>query len=172
MTFGTAQRGTQHAMGVAGDAGYTPRWRVIGACVVAKGKDGRNQHCYAGDTLDWLSDDEAERFTRLKLVEPIGADAQDATAAAVDAPAQPVDLDLNTEDSDAPAADSDAVAECIGVLERLQVPTRAGAPAARTALRGNGFRYSNAVVAAAVKRRKSLSGTAADDDEEFAVVVM
>jgi hypothetical protein len=40
-------------------------------------------------------------------------------------------------------------------------------------LRGNDFRYSNAVVAAAVKRRKALSGTAetAEAAEDFEVVV-
>jgi hypothetical protein len=60
------------------------------------------------------------------------------------------------------------------IAARLQVPTTTGAPAARTALRGNGFRFSNSVVAAAVKHRKSLSGTATEaDDEKFeeAVVV-
>lgn len=94
--------------------------------------------------------------------------AQDAITAAAGAPAEPVDLDA--EDTlDAPA-DSDAVSECVATLARLQVPPTAGAPACRTALRGNDFRYSNAVVAAAVKRRKGLSGTAADD-EDFAVVV-
>ena len=70
------------------------------------------------------------------------------------------------------APDSGAVDGCIATLARLQVPATAGAPAARTALRGNGFRYSNAVVAAAVKRRKGLSAAATDaDDEEFEVVV-
>jgi hypothetical protein len=160
MTFGLANRSKMHAMGVADDAVYTPRWRVIAACVVAKGKDGRNQHCYVGDTLDWLSDDEAARFMRFKLVEPIDADAQDATA--TDAPAEQVD--------DAPA-DSDAVDECIATLARLHVPTTAGAPACRTALRGNQYRYSNAVVAAAVKRRKGLSA-AATDAEDFETVVL
>jgi hypothetical protein len=171
MTYGLAQRNTQHSMGVA-DAVYTPRWRVTGSLVIAKGTDGRGQYAYGGDTLDWLSDEQAAHLLRHKLVEPIDADAQAATTAAVDAPAQPLDPDRDAEDSDAPAADSDAVAECIGVLEQLQVPATVGAPAARTALRGNGFRFGNAVVAAAVKRRK-LSRTATDaDDEQFEAVVM
>jgi hypothetical protein len=64
------------------------------------------------------------------------------------------------------------ILECVGTLVRLQVPTSAGPPACRTALCGNGFRYSNGVVAAAVKHRK-LSRTATDaDDEGFAVVVL
>jgi hypothetical protein len=113
--------------------------------------------------LDWLSDDEAARFTRFKLVERIDADATPS--------AEPVDLD--TEDSDATTPDSDAVGECVATLARLLVPTTAGAPACRTALRGNGFRYSNSVVASAVKRRKGLAGTAedADDAEDFELVV-
>jgi|SRR5271156_738526 len=156
MSFDTARRGSTHVLGDSG-GGFVPRWRVIAACAVAKGKDGRNHHTYHGDVIDWLSDDEAARFVALKLVEPIDADAQD-------------DLD-DTEDTDADPAHSDAVDECISTLARLQVPTTAGAPAARTALRGNGFRYSNAVVAAAVKHRK-LSRTATNaDDDEFAVVV-
>ncbi len=108
-------------------------------------------------------------FLRMGLVERIDADPQDAIAAAADAPAEPVDLDAE-DPLDGPAPDTDAVLECVSTLARLQVPTTAGAPAARTSLRGNGFRYSNTVIAAAVKRRK-LSETAADD-EDFAVVVV
>lgn len=72
MSFGTAARSTMHAMGT-GNPVYTPVWRVTAACVVAKGQDGRNQHCYRGDTLDWLSDEQAAHFTRFKLVERIEA---------------------------------------------------------------------------------------------------
>jgi hypothetical protein len=130
------------------------------------------QHRYGGDVLDWLNDKQQAHFLRMGLVERVDADAQDAIAPAADAPAEPVDLDADDEDTvDAPA-DSDAVLECVGTLARLQVPTTAGAPAARTALRGNGFRYSNAVVAAAVKQRKGLSQTVIDaDDEGFETVV-
>jgi hypothetical protein len=52
------------------------------------------------------------------------------------------------------------VAECVKILDRLYVPVTAGAPAARTALRGNNSKFSNAVIAASVKARK-LSATAA-----------
>jgi hypothetical protein len=69
------------------------------------------------------------------------------------------------------APDNVAVDECVATLARLQVPATAGAPTARTALRGNGFRFGNDVVAAAVKQRKSsLSGTSADEEEAFEVV--
>lgn len=104
-------------------------------------------------------------------MEKIDADAQDPITFAAGASAEPVGLG-GDEDSDVAAPDSDAVDECVATLARLQVTTTAGPPAARPALRGNGFRFGNAVVAAAVKRRK-LSGTAADaDDEEFESVVM
>jgi hypothetical protein len=109
---------------------------------------------------------------RLGLIERISADTQGAVVDAADAPAEHADLD-DTADTDAGPADCGAVNECIGVLDRLQVPITAGAPAARTALRGNGFRYSNAVVAAAVKHRKELSRTVRDADAEtFEVVVV
>lgn len=170
MSFGTAQRGTQHAMG-ATDGVFVPRYRITSPLVIAKGLDGLNRHCYQGDVLGYLNDEQREHFLRLGLVERIGADAQGTITAAADAPAERIDLD-DTADTDTGPADTGAVDECIGVLDRLQVPTTAGAPAARTALRGNGFRFGNAVVAAAVKRRK-LSGTATDDDdEEFESVVM
>ena len=170
MTFGLAGRNTRHIMGFTTDPVYVPRWRVTCALVAAAGADGRLQHCYGGDTLDGLNDEQREHFLRLNLVERIDADTQDAIATAADAPAEPVDLDADEDTLDAATPDGDAVDECVATLARLQVPTTSGAPAARAALRGNGFRYSNAVVAASVKRRKSLSGTAGDD-EDFAVVV-
>jgi hypothetical protein len=169
MSYGLAQRSRVHVLGESGGE-FVPRWRVVAPCVLAKGMDNRLQHCYGGDLLDWLSDEQAAHFMRLNLVERIDTDPQDAIAAADDAPAEPVDLDLDT---DTPTPDTDAVDECVATLARLQVPTAAGAPACRTALRGNGFRYSNAVVASAVKRRKELFGSEADAEaaEDFEVVV-
>lgn len=156
---------------------FTPVWRVTAPLIIAKGCDARLRHCYQGDVLDWLDDEQRDHFLRMGLVARINAAPQDAIAAAAhapvpnDAPAEPVDLDEGT--LDAPAADSGAVDECVGTLACLQVPTTSGAPAARAALRGNGFRFSNAVVAAAVKHRKELSRTGTNaDDEQFAVVVV
>jgi hypothetical protein len=136
--------------------------------VHAKGADGRLRQCLHGACLDWLNPVQEAHFLRMGLVERIAADEQAAIAA--DAPVVPVDLESD-EDEDAPAPEaSGAVDECVATLARLQVPTTAGAPTARTALRGNGFRFGNDVVAAAVRQRKSsLSGTSADD-EEFEVV--
>jgi hypothetical protein len=171
MSFGTAQRGTMHAMGTT-DAVFVPRYRVTSPLVVAKGLDGLNRHCYRGDLLSYLNPEQEAHFLRLGLVERIDADPQEPIVAAADAPAEPVDLDADEDTLDTATADSGAVDECVATLARLQVPTTAGAPAARSALRGNGFRFGNAVVAAAVKSRK-LSGTATDaDDEEFESVVM
>lgn len=139
-------------MGVTDDAVYVPRWRVTASLVVAKDQEGRGIYCYAGDTMAWLSEAQAKHFLQKNMVERIAADAE------------PADLDA---DSDTATADSAAVDACIGALRGLQVPAASGAPACRAALRDNGHRYGNAIVAAAVKRRKALS----DDDENFAVVV-
>ena len=70
--YGTAQRGTQRAMGTSNPT-FIPLWRVIGACVFAKGKDGRLRQCLAGDLLDWLSEAQAEHFLSHGLVERIDA---------------------------------------------------------------------------------------------------
>jgi hypothetical protein len=74
MTYGLAERNTKHCMGFANDDVYTPRWRVKGSLVIAKGLDGRGQYCYAGDTMDWLSDEQAKHFLRLGLVKRIDAE--------------------------------------------------------------------------------------------------
>jgi hypothetical protein len=104
-----------------------------------------------------------DNWLRLGLVTEIGEPVPTP-------PPAPVDLDADEATLDAAAPDSGAVDECVATLARLQVPATAGAPAARTALRGNGFRFGNGVVAAAVRQRKSSrSGTSADD-EEFEVV--
>lgn len=62
-----------------------------------------------------------------------------------------------------------AVADCIAALDRLAVPTTSGAPTAREALRSDGQRFGNDVIAAAVRERKSspaaLSGTAPSGTE-------
>lgn len=77
----------------------------------------------------------------------------------------PVDLEADEDDTPDVATDSGAVDECVDALARLQVPATAGAPTARTALRGTGYRCANDVVAHAVKRCKELSSRTATDDE-------
>jgi hypothetical protein len=59
------------------------------------------------------------------------------------------------------------VDHCIATLELLQVPATAGAPTARTILRGNDYKYGNNVIAGAVRRRKELCGAVPDDEDEL-----
>jgi hypothetical protein len=107
--------------------------------------------------LDWLSPVQESHFLKMGLVERI----DDGTSAD--------ESDADGDTLDAAVPDSGAVDECVATLARLQVPATAGAPTARTALRGNGYRYGNDVVAAAVRLRKELSGTGTDDEEFEAV---
>jgi hypothetical protein len=121
-----------------------------------------------GPVIPWLNDEQREHFLRLGLVEEI-ADTAGTIApgrVVVSPPAvQPApetdDADALDEDDalDETVPDSGMVAECIATLDRLYVPATAGAPAARTALRGNDYKYGNAIIAAAVRSRK-LSATA------------
>jgi hypothetical protein len=75
MTFGLAARNTQHVMGFTTDAVYTPRWRVTGALVIAKGVDGRGQYAYGEDTLDGLSEAQAKHLLSHNLVQKIAEPA-------------------------------------------------------------------------------------------------
>lgn len=73
MTYGLAERSRQHAMGTS-DAVYVPRWRVTAPLIVAKGLDGRLQYAYRGDTLAYLSDEQAKHFLRLAMVAQVNAE--------------------------------------------------------------------------------------------------
>jgi cytochrome c oxidase cbb3-type subunit II len=113
-----------------------------------------------GPVIEWLNEKQRAHFLRLGLVTEI-----DAEPAPTPLP-EPVDEIVVAESDDddpqdAAAPDSGAVDQCVATLAGLQVPATAGAPTARTALRGNGFRFGNDIVAAAVRARKSPSGTAA-----------
>lgn len=48
------------------------------------------------------------------------------------------------------------IRNCVDAMKRIGLPTDMGARKARTALRGNGYKVRNEVVAAAVKRRKAM----------------
>lgn len=157
MTYGLAERNTRHVLGDGNSGEFVPAYRVVASCILVKAFDGRGRNALHGDVLDWLSPEQKAHFLRHKLVEAIDAGSKNVTP-------EPDD------DADAGPADSGAVAECADILDGLQVPTTAGAPACRTALRSNQYRYSNAVVAAAVKRRKGLSDNDADDEDFEAVV--
>jgi hypothetical protein len=152
-----------HTLGT--DPVWVARYRVTAALAVAKGADGRLRHCYHGALLDWLSDEQAAHFLRLRLVERVDTDPQDSIVAA-----PPADLDADEDTLDATVPDSGAVDECLAALAHLQLPAAAGAPTARTALRDAGHRFGNAVIAHAVKRRKELSRTADDKEDSFEAV--
>ena len=139
-----------HTLGT--DPVWVGRYRVLAPMVYAADYAGRLQQAYAGAELDWLNPVQREHFLGLRLVEEIA-----------EADPQPT--------PDAVGPHTDVVDHCIATLELLQVPGTAGAPTARTILRGNDYKYGNNVIAEAVKRRKELSGVAAADDEESFEVV-
>lgn len=56
--------------------------------VVAKDREGRNHHCYAGAIIHWLGPEQRDRWLRLGLVEKIN-DSQPVPAADSEAPANP-----------------------------------------------------------------------------------
>jgi hypothetical protein len=83
--------------------------------------------------IPWLNDQQREQFLKEGLVEEIP------------------EIESAVEAIDG----LDPITDCIAALDQLDVPTAAGAPKARDALRGAGHRFSNDVIAAAVKARKS-----------------
>lgn len=46
-------------------------YRVTAPLVVAKDREGRNHHCYAGAIIHWLGPEQRDRWLRLGLVEEI-----------------------------------------------------------------------------------------------------
>ncbi|ORV61583.1 hypothetical protein AWC03_09825 [Mycobacterium europaeum] len=111
--------------------------------VIPKDREGRLHHRYKGELLDYLNDEQRERFLRMGLVEEIN-DTQTAPAP-----------------TDVPGHNTDLVDECIAALDRLGVAPDAGAPTCRTALRDRGQSWGNDTIAAAVRERKArAAGTA------------
>lgn len=100
-----------------------------------------------GPVIPWLSDEQREQFLREGIVEEIDDG---------DPPSSP--------ESDEAISVAD---NCAAALERLNVPTDAGAPACRTALREAGFRFGNAAISAAVKRRKDATTIVRDSSQEL-----
>jgi cytochrome c oxidase cbb3-type subunit 2 len=117
-------------------------YRVTAALVVAKDQSGRLHHTYCGDWISWLNDEQRGHFLRLGLVEEIDNESADV-------------VELHPEPAEAAVAvKPDRIGECVEALDRLEIPSDAGAPTARTALRDAGFRWGNGVIAAAVRQRK------------------
>jgi hypothetical protein len=152
------------------DPVWKARYRVLAPMVYGTSWDGYQRQCYGGEGLDWLSDEQAAHFLRLGLVEIIPAEQ---AAIAADVPVYgdaDAGADGDEDDDTTPAAagpHTDVVDHCIATLELLQVPATAGAPTARTILRGNDYKYGNNVIAGAVRRRKELCGAVPDDEDEL-----
>jgi hypothetical protein len=117
--------------------------RVTAALVIAKDQTGRLHHIYCGDWIPWLNDERRGHFLRVGLVEEI---EEDQSAAVVELHPAPAATDV--------AANPNRIGECIDALDRSGVPSDAGAPTARKALRDAGCRFRNDVIAAAVRERK------------------
>ncbi|MCV7101535.1 hypothetical protein [Mycobacterium palustre] len=125
-------------------------YKVIAHCVLAKDQNGSTHHHYHHSSgcgpgvIKWLSDEEAEHLLALGMVEAIEiTTAEEGSAMAV-----------------AHAAE-ERLAECVEALAGIvDLPADVGAPKAREALRGAGYKFGNDTIAAAVRARKALlSGT-------------
>jgi cytochrome c oxidase cbb3-type subunit II len=139
--FGLAHRARQHDLGAI-DSAFVPRYRVTAALVVAKGADGLLRHCYHGAVLNWLNDEQRAHFLRMGLVEEIA----ESEAPVVELP--------RPEPAPADDAIPELVDEAIKRLDEADVPSDAGAPTCRKALRDEGISMSNETIAAAVKQRR------------------
>lgn len=134
------------------DDAFVARYRVTAALVVVKDRTGRLRHCYRGELLDYLNDEQRTHFLRHKLVEPI-------SEAGLGASPQQQQPNIIA----APGVNSDIADDCARDLDRLNVARNAGAPTARAALRDAGLRYANDVIATAVRARKEGLSTVPDD---------
>lgn len=111
------------------------------ALVTAKDRAGQIKYYYAGmnPVIGWMPEDQAEHLLNIGLIEL---------------------LDGDYEDTD-PLRDQEAVnriEECAGAMDRLDLPRDCGAPTAREALRADGQKFGNELIASAVKLRKATAG--------------
>ena len=149
-------------------------YRLKVALLVVRDEHGKLWHHYQspgpgasrGPYIPWLNDEQREHFLRKGLVEEIvdgAAPVVEAAqpAAAPVAVAEPYTAPRIAQGDVAPSPD--VVNECIKALDGLRnadgpvVPTSAGAPTARVALREAGFSFSNEAISLAVKHRKMRS---------------
>ena len=145
--------GYQAAPRVVYAESFTPRWRVTGALVIVKNRTGRLVHCYRGELLDYLNDEQRDHFLRKGLIEEVSeSDLAQSDSRPSRRPPQAAVLDVNL----------DVASECMRDLDRLNVASNAGGPTARTALRDAGLSYANEVIANAVRARKEGLSSVAD----------
>jgi hypothetical protein len=116
--------------------------------VVAKDQQGKNHHHYqggfganSGPYIEWLNDEQRQHFLRHKLVIEI-----DGPEASVEVPRP----ELRADNGAVP----ELIDECIRKLDEADVPSDAGAPTCRTALRDKGIAFGNDTIAVAVRQRK------------------
>jgi cytochrome c oxidase cbb3-type subunit II len=125
-------------------------YRSLAALLIVKDQGGTLWHHYQGagssgrhrgPYIEWLNDEQRAHFLRMGLVEEI-----DGPEAVVDS--------RRPEASPENGALPELVAECIQKLDQAEVPSDAGAPTCRTALREKGISFSNQTIAQAVRQRK------------------
>jgi hypothetical protein len=116
--------------------------------LAAKDRQGNlNQHIQGGrgpnlgPYIEWLNDEQRVHFLRKGLVIEI-----DGPEASVEVPRP----ELPRESGALP----ELVDECIRQLDEADVPSDAGAPTCRTALRDKGIAFGNDTIASAVRQRK------------------
>lgn len=130
--------------------------------VVAKGRDGKLHHHYqhasrganGGPLIPWLNDEQREHFLSKGLVVEVSEhEAEQAAERAAAAERRRADSARLPENGAVP----ELVEDCIKKLDEAEVPSDAGAPTCRTALRDRRISFSNETIAAAVKQRKLRS---------------
>jgi hypothetical protein len=124
-------------------------YKVTCPLVLAKGQDGHTHHCYEGDVIRWLPDDQRDWWLAEGWIEEIDTAQVDA-----------INLAEARRQKQADEAEAERVGQCVDVLNEIELPLSAGAPQARAAIRERGHRFGNDTIASAVKQRRALSRTA------------
>jgi cytochrome c oxidase cbb3-type subunit II len=125
-------------------------YRSLVPLLIVKDRQGTLWHHYQGagssgrhrgPYIEWLNDEQRTHFLKKRFVEEIAESEA------------PVEL---PRPEPAPAGDAipELVDEAIKRLDEADVPSDAGAPTCRKALRDKGISMSNETIAAAVKQRR------------------
>jgi hypothetical protein len=117
--------------------------------VLARDKKNLVHHHYEGEIIEWLSDEQRDRWLTDNLVEEITEHQVDA-----------INLAGARRQKQADDAEAERVTQCVEALDELDMPLHKGRPAVRAALEERGLRFSNETVGAALKARRGLSQTA------------
>jgi hypothetical protein len=131
-----------------GSKAVATRYRVTAPLVLAKDKKNLVHHHYEGELIEWLSDEQRDRWLADNLVEEITEHQVDA-----------INLAEARRQKQADNAEAERVRQCVEALDDLDLPLSKGRPAVRAALEERGLRFSNETVGAALKARRDLSRT-------------